>query len=268
MILAGLIGGCRDLPVTPPPTNTDSGTDAGEVQDAGTLSDAGTRFDAGSNLFRYVTKYRDFQVDVQPIRCLVPEMELTTILNRSGGLHGQTMSGTLIAKLLGQVMATGTARVECVVRDGQLVGNCHLESVFFPAFDEPIEPTPVPDGQVLNPLQPVNRLRGVRPGLRWVIYEVDPLGDAIANATKQVLAKKGLGTSLFAPKPAERQSMIATVSDAPELLKLKRGDFSCWTIEIRGDRGTTTIWVREKDGFVMQQVANAHGDIVRLEREE
>lgn len=225
-------------------------------------------YDAGPNLFRYVTKYRDFQVDVQPIRCTVPEMELTTILNRAGGLHGQTMNGKLIAKLLGQEMARGSARVECVVHDGALVGTCRLDSDFFPSFEQPIEPTPVPDGQVLNPLQPVNRLRGLKPGLRWMIYEVDPLGDALANATKQVLAKKGLGSSMFAPKPVDRQSMIATVSDAPELLKLKRGEFACWTIEVRGDRGTTTIWVREKDGFVMQQVANAHGDIMRLEREE
>lgn len=225
-------------------------------------------YDAGPNLFRFVTKYRDFLDEVPPISCHVPEMELTTTLNRAGILHGQSMTGTLIAKYFGLKVATGTARIECVVHDGELVGNCHLESDFFPTIDEPLEPTPVPDGQVLNPLQPVNRLRGIRPGLRWVIYKIDPLGDAIANATKHVLAKKGINSSLFAPKVTERQSLIATVSDVPEVLKFKRGEFSCWTIEIRDERGTTTIWVREKDGFVMQQIANYHGDSMRLEREE
>lgn len=225
-------------------------------------------FDTVSEQFRFVTKYREFQVDVQPIRCVVPEMELTTQLDRSGQLRGQTLHGMLIAKLLGQELARGTATIECVVRDGELVGQCRLESDFFPPIEEPLEATPVPDGQVLNPLQPVNRLRGVRAGLRWVIYENDPLGDAIANATKQVLKKKGLGSSLFAPKPTERQSMIATVSDEPEMIHTAKGDHRCWSIEIRGERGTATIWVRASDGFVMRQIAVVGGDSLRLEREE
>lgn len=225
-------------------------------------------YDAGPDQFRFVTRYRDFDVEIQPLRCLVPEMELTTILNRTGTLRGTTMNGTLIAKFLGQEMARGSARVECVVRDGELVGNCHLDSDFFTAIDEPLEPTPVPDGQALNPLQPVNRLRGLRPGLRWVLYEINPLGDALANATKQVLAKKGLGSSFFAPKPTERQSMIATVGDEPEPLRLARGEWNCWVVEVRGDRGTTTVWVRVADGFVMKQVAKSNGDTMTLVRED
>lgn len=45
--MAGLIGGCRDLQVTPLPNNTDPGTDAGEARDSGTRADAGTNVDAG-----------------------------------------------------------------------------------------------------------------------------------------------------------------------------------------------------------------------------
>jgi hypothetical protein len=225
-------------------------------------------YDAATDQFRFVTKYREFQLDVQPIRCSVPEMELTTLLNRSGALCGQSMHGTLIAKYLGLKVATGTARIDCMVRDGELVGICRLDSEYFPTIEEPLEPTPVPDGQVLNPLQPVNRLRGVRPGLRWVIYANDPLGDAIANATAQVLKKKGVGSSLFTPKPTERKSMIATVSDVAEPLRTVRGDFQCWAIEVRGDQGTATIWVRASDGFVMRQVAQLNGETLRLERED
>lgn len=225
-------------------------------------------YDANRDHFHFVSKYRDFQVEVQPIRCLVPEMELKTTLNRAGQIHSQTMNGSLVAKFLGQEMGRGSARIECTVQNGVLVGNCHLESDFFDAIDQPLEPIPVPDGHVLNPLQPVNRLRGLRPGLRWVLYESDPLGDAIANATKQVLAKKGISSLLFTPKVQDRQSMIATVSDEPEKLQLKRGEFLCWTIEVRGERGITTIWVRESDGVVMQQTARASGETIRLERED
>ncbi len=45
--MAGLIGGCRELPGTPPPNISDSGADAGEIRDAGTRADAGADFDAG-----------------------------------------------------------------------------------------------------------------------------------------------------------------------------------------------------------------------------
>ena len=225
-------------------------------------------YDADRDEFHFQTKYRDFQVEVPPIRCLVPEMEQTTVLKRSGQLGGQRLQGTLVAKYLGLEVARGSARIECIVRDGELVGNCRLDSDFFQAIDEPLEPTPVPDGQVMNPLQPVNRLRGVRAGLRWVIYKTDPLRDAVANATAQVIKKKGFGAMFLSPKPAERESLIATVSDQTEILKLPRGEHRCWTIEIRGERATMTVWVRESDGYVMRQVANDGSEILRLERED
>jgi hypothetical protein len=225
-------------------------------------------YDAAKDQFHFQTKYRDFQLEVPPIRCVVPEMQQTTVLTRSGQLGGQSLNGTLIAKFLGQEVARGTARIDCVVREGELVGHCRLESDFFESIEEPLDPTPVPDGQVLNPLQPVNRLRGVRAGLRWMIYKHDPLGDALANATKHVLKKKGIGGMLFAPKPTERESLIATVSDTAETVKFSRGEQRCWTIDIRGERATMTVWVREADGYVMRQVANVGGETLRLERED
>lgn len=225
-------------------------------------------FDAASDEFHFQTKYRDFQVEVAPIRCVVPEMEQTTVLKRSGELGGQRLHGTLIAKSFGLEVARGTARIECVVRDGELVGHCRLESDFFDPIEESLEPTPVPDGQVMNPLQPVNRLRGVRPGLRWVIYKSDPLRDAIANATAIVAKKKGLGAFLLAPKAPERESLIATVSNETRILKLARGEYPCWTIEIRGERATMTVWVRASDGFVLRQDADDGSERLRLERED
>lgn len=225
-------------------------------------------YDAGRDAFEFTTKFRDYKEEFPPIQCVVPEMEQTTVLSRTGQLREQRMQGTLIANFLGREVARGTARIHCVVRDGELVGHCHLDSDFFDKFEEPLEPTPVPDGQVLNPLQPVNRLRGVKPGLRWIVHEINPLAEALDNAKRQVFAKKGLSSTLFAPKTTERESMIATVGDAPELLATKRGEVSCHVIEIRGDRGTTTVWVRVADGFVMKQVANSKGDAIALVRDE
>ncbi len=224
-------------------------------------------YDAAADAFRFVTKYRgELGVELFGITFRIPDYEMTTTLDRGGRLRAQSMTATFAVKA-GPLSNTGTATTEGVVSDGILVGRCKLVANGFDAVDEALTPTPVPEGQVLNPLQPVNRLRGVRPGMRWVIYEVNPMGEAIAGI-KDVIAKK-LGTSLLTGStPKEQPAMIATVGDQPEMLSRPRGDAACWVIEICGPQGTTTVWVRVSDGSVMQQVAKLEGETMRLEREE
>lgn len=223
--------------------------------------------DAAADAFRFVTKYHgDLAVDIFGVSFRVPDYEMTMLLDRRGQLLAQKMEAAFAVKFFG-LSRSGTATVEGVVKDGQLTGACKLVAEDFGTVEEPLKPTPVPDGQMLNPLQPVNRLRGVKPGMRWVIYEINPMGEAIANI-KNFMLKKNLGTSLLSSESTEPDAMIATVGDRPEALKLKRGEHECWVIEVRGAHGTTTVWVRVRDGHVMQQVAKVEGDTMRLEREE
>jgi hypothetical protein len=223
-------------------------------------------YEAGTDAFTFATKYRgDLKRDVFGYSVKVPEFDMTTTVNRAGELRAQKMVAAFQVKALGLSLG-GKGATDAVVRDGQLVGNCRLDSDTFGTFEAPFEPAPVPEGQVLNPLQPVNRLRGVRPGMRWVIYEVNPLAEAV-NGIRETVGKK-FGTALLNGKPPARTSLVATVADAPEVLKLSRGEHECWVIDIRGDTGSTTVWVRVRDGHVMQQRAKLEDDTMRLERED
>ncbi|QEL13662.1 hypothetical protein [Limnoglobus roseus] len=224
-------------------------------------------YDASTDGFRFVTKYRgDLAVDLLGVAFNIPTYDMSTTLDRVGRLRAQTMSATFAVKTV-LFSNGGTATTEGVVKDGTLTGSYKLVAEGFDSVEGPLKPTPVPDGQALNPLQPVNRLRGVRPGMRWLIYEVNPMGEAIAGLKDTILKK--MGTSLLTgSEPAERPAMIATVGDRPEVLKLKRSEYDCWVIEVRGEHGTTTVWVRVSDGSVMQQVAKLEGETMRLEREE
>lgn len=224
-------------------------------------------YDAAGDVFHFATKYRgELQLEIFGLTFKVPEFEMTTTVNRAGQLRAQKMVADFQVRRFGLSLG-GTGTTDAVVRDGHLVGQCKLVADTLGTVEQQLEPTPVPDGQVLNPLQPVNRLRGVRPGMRWVIYEVNPLGEAVTGI-KDTMLKNGFGTALLSSKPAERASLIATVADAPERLKLKRGEFDCWVIDVRGDSGSTTVWVRVSDGYVMQQLAKLEGESMRLEREE
>lgn len=224
-------------------------------------------YDAPADAFQFVTKYHgDLAVDIIGVNFKVPDYEMTMLLTRTGQLRAQKMSAGFAVKFFG-LSRGGTAAVDCVVDEGKLVGTCKLVAEDFGTVEEPLKPTPVPEGQILNPLQPVNRLRGVRPGMRWVICEVNPMGEAIASI-KNFMLKKNLGTSLLNSESTEQDAMIATVGDQPERVKLKRGEYDCWVIEIRGAHGTTTVWVRVTDGHVLQQVAKVEGETMRLEREE
>src|SRR5262249_17825290 len=57
-------------------------------------------------------------------------------------------------------------------------------------FEPSLPPVEVPPrGSVLNPSQPVNKLRGLRPGQRWRIPVVDPLTDSLKSALPSLAAR-------------------------------------------------------------------------------
>jgi hypothetical protein len=180
-----------------------------------------------------------------------------------------TLKATVTAGGVGLFDATATADVSGVVRDGYLYGHCMVRS---PLGDvsQPLDPVPVPAGQVLNPLLPVNKLRDVRPGRRWLVYEVNPLADALA-ALGQGLLKQHAGAAVagMAARTGGREPLVAEVSDRPEPLT-RRNDKTadCWVIEYRGESLTAKTWVAVTDGKVLRQEAAGQGETLRLERED
>ena len=240
-------------------------------QKVGRLSTRMT-YDAQADTFRFASTYSDLKIDFDAGKLLqlavqVPALEATTTVGRAGDLRAQTVHAKLAAKLGGVKVMEATADVTGRVESGRLVGACKLVSPVG-AVDEPLEPTPVPAGQVLNPLLPVNRLQDVRPGRRWLIREVDPLRDAVETLVRQVAKQSDVAAGLL-PSRAERRELVAEVLAAPEDIPRPTGPaVSCWVIEYRGDELTARTWVSRFDGRVLRQQARIGDEVVRFERED
>jgi hypothetical protein len=200
----------------------------------------------------------------------VPKLDTTVRVSRSGELREQQMAGTFRGTLktkLGSIpLGEATAEVTGEVRNGQLVGRCQIKSQFG-NIDRPLELVPVPQGQVLNPMMPVSRLRDVQPGRRWVIREVDPLRDALNVLVKEVLKSSQVVASAL-PQPGGGE-LIAEVLSSPEKLERPgKESVECWVIEYRGDEVQARTWVSVADGRVMRQEASGFGERLRFERQE
>lgn len=225
--------------------------------------------------FAFVSQYRGLRVEFDAtqlkLRCDIPDLRLTVRVGRAGDLREQDMAGTLAGTaLVGPVPLgelTADATLTSRVVNGELVGRCVLKSPLGD-LDRPLDPVPVPAGQVLNPLQPVNRLQDVRPGRRWLVYEVNPVRDSLFQMVQGVLKEQAKSTLLSLPPPG-REPLIAEVRAEPEDLVRRKGEpHPCWVIEYRGEKATARTWVSVADGRVLRQEASGQGEALRLDREE
>jgi hypothetical protein len=200
----------------------------------------------------------------------VPKLDTTVRVTRSGDLREQHMTGSLKGRLktkLGSLsLGDASAEVTGVVQNSQLIGRCKIASDFG-TVDEPLDPVPVPQGQVLNPMMPVSRLQDVQPGRRWVIRQIDPLQDAVHALLRQLASKSNLAASAI-PQPGGGE-LIAEVLSSPEKLERPgKESVDCWVIEYRGDEVQARTWVSVADGRVLRQEATGFGERLRFERQE
>ena len=208
--------------------------------------------------FEFTSQYKDLRFDVGTMSVVFPDVTTRTRVTRSGSLREQSMTGKL---RLGDLQAE--AKVEGRNENGVFVGRCEITSPLFNLKSD-LAPVPVKDGQALNPLQPVNRIAGIRPGQHWFVHEIDPLGQALAALFKE---KFGQGLSL----PESRKvALEARVGDSPESLVWgkSREEAACWVIEYRSGEARAKTWVRASDGKVLRQEATLLDDRISLEREE
>ncbi|MBX9628498.1 MAG: hypothetical protein K2X82_32170 [Gemmataceae bacterium] len=269
----------------PPPIAVDLGDEASQRevlwavlhngQKAGRLASR-TQYVDADDTFEFGYKYTKVVFDVPGGRVLFPEVAVTTRVSRDGALRAQSMAGRMEILLArpNQDGVTDTiplgdaeAKVEGRVEGGAFVGRCDLTGRFGGksfSVHQDLDPVPVPDGQALGPLQPVNRLATVRPGQRWVVREVDPLVAAVAAVAAAQAREHGV--PLPGEKP-EREPLVATVAADPEPPP-GRPD-PCRVIEYReGDEVRAKTWVRVADGKVLRQEAFLAGESVALVREE
>ena len=180
------------------------------------------------------------------------------------------MSGELKARLGPVEVGHASAEVEGTVVNGMLLGRCRVRypvTAKEPTIDRELDPVPVPAGQVLNPMMPLNRLRDITPGRRWVIREVDPLKDALAVLFQEVA--KGAKFNLPLPASGSGAELVAEVQSGTEDYAPRSGQsVPCRVIVYRGDRASARTWVSVADGRVMRQEATAGDETLRFDRDE
>ncbi|CAN5518784.1 hypothetical protein BH11PLA2_BH11PLA2_20080 [soil metagenome] len=226
-------------------------------------------YDNKADVYTYVSTYNDLKITAAVFEISAPKLKLTTTVNRDGAMVAQGMKGNIIAADAKRPMLKLQASVtmDGVVIDGLMQGRCTVNAdALGIKLDEPFEPVPVPAGQVLQPLQPMNRLRGVKPGHRWMIREVNPLTDAVTLLVSKML--KGNGLDSLMKQGTQKPEMIAEVRSEPVMLKLRNNEVSCWVIDYRSQEVTARTWVAVDGGKVLRQDANGMGETLMLLRED
>lgn len=223
------------------------------------------RYVDADDTFRFTHDYKQLKIDGGIATVFIPELQVVVRISRDGDLKEQSATGKLELRVGELALVTATAEMKGVVTDGQLASTLTITSPFEVKgkpfrMNRTLDPVPVPKGQPLNPMQPVNRIAGVTPGRQWVVHESNPLDDAIANLAGEFGAK---------PRDEKPAALIGEVqSDARELRRANHTD-TCWVIEYRreGELQART-WVRTTDGKVLKQEAYKKGDTIALERDE
>ncbi len=162
-------------------------------------------------------------------------------------------------------------RLEGPVRGGMFTPHVAVTLKFaHDGIKRDLEPVPVaPRGSVLNPMQPLNRLPGLRPGQHWRMPLVDPLSDALTAASgllpgvpkKQVEARFVDAEVL----PETRRPPLLTFSQAG--VQPRRQNYDCHVIDYSGEDFTARTWVRADDGVVLRQEVAQHEDVYILDRD-
>lgn len=167
-------------------------------------------------------------------------------------------------------MAFVVGKVVAPVRDGKLEPS-GTATILGDHRDLQFDPVPMTGrGSVLNPLHPVHRLRGLRPGREWNVPLFDPMAmlsgvriegkgrnDAIFTMIGQLLRDQG------GPKV---RSLHAEVLSETRSLSWGRTEIDCLVIEYRSGEMTARTWARARDGLVLQQEASFQGDRMTLKR--
>ncbi len=215
--------------------------------------------------FQFTYRYSQLEFEQAGILLKIPEATADVFMTRNGDLKEQSMNGRVEVWMKGspQPLASGTIDIRGVVGGGILTGHCAIHSTLANLQGD-FEPVPVPQGQPLNPLQPVNRLAHVRGGQTWVVHELNPLQDAVGGLFRKKIAELGLRF----PEQPPKERLVAEVDRSPRILSWQNEQVPCWVIEYRRHEVVARTWVRQSDGQVLRQEAFEKGETLSFQRED
>lgn len=210
----------------------------------------------------------EVNLPLPPVKVPFTIAKLTTVqtVTREGRLRSVGSNMLMSVDMFGRRLEL-RAEVAGVVRDGNLHARSSLD--FGGKSQYTLDPIPLESGSMLNPLQPVARVK-VRPGQRWKITNVDPLAEALNASLRQLVAKHlggGPGDTLKVGAAAPKTLLAEVLSETKEL-DHKGTKVACHVIEYRSDDVTGTTWVRADDGKVLRQEITGFGEKMRLVRED
>lgn len=173
----------------------------------------------------------------------LPDLVIMSMYRVTREGHLREISAGLSANLIATVAVEG--RIAGKVDNGLFAPEIWITKPV--EFRQELKPVAVTEGgSVLNPLQPLHRLPGLRKGQRWEIPLVDPLSDVAHKYLKEVA-----GTLV------NRQLRILQAEVLPQTEILVWGSDNervrCLVIEYHGEDTYARTWVRERDGMVLRQ---------------
>ena len=167
--------------------------------------------------------------------------------------------------LMGLLQTTTKAHVGGEVKDRRFIPYGWLVWDGNP-IPLPLEPVEVPaQVSVLNPLHPIDRIKGLQKGWQWQMQLLNPLNDSL-----MALLNKDPGAELFLRSRTGVQTLRAEVLPDTQVLHWRNHDVPCLVIEYHSDDLTARTWVwqdNEDNGRVLRQEASFWGDNVVMVRD-
>lgn len=205
---------------------------------------------------------------VGPIRVTARKYEDRLRVTRDGELKAMDTNITLTVRLGEQTELELQASLGAEVQRNEMRRHFRVSAPGLGEFQPDLEPTEPIRGSVLNPLHPVHRITGLRPGQRWRQPLVAPHEDIVRAALARMPGAESAAAALRESGP---RWLDAAVRNSTQQLETDRGAVECLLIdyrgEVHGDEFTARTWVAAGDGAVLRQEAESQGQKMVLTRE-
>jgi hypothetical protein len=190
-------------------------------------------------------------------------------ITSDGELRSMTTDVEIVIRIGKNPEIVGRAEFGAAMHAGKMERRFRLSGERFGEFAPALELGDPIRGSVLNPLHPIHRLSGLRPGQRWRQRLIAPHEEIIQAALAKLPGASSIAASLDSGGP---RWLHAEVRGQTETMEWSRGEVECLVIDYRGESPGDDIaartWIRRSDGLVLRQEAESNGQFLVLLRDD